>query len=255
MSISDSEFSVTVASTPMSSFSTLSSSPVRSVARRHNSRFSVQIVVFEAGGVIFEVPRYGVPQSPPITAFEARFPCPREEQSAPGSSIDNPILVDGVSESDFCSLLTAIYPPPGQTALLELAPEEWTTVFRIAKMFNLELLREAAFKRVDEAVKSKPSIEKIAIGRQLNEVEWIRTGSRELAVRNRTLTQEERDSLATNTYVRLLELRDHLNDLGLGISGKIVTSTFATRKLGHLTDDVLVQFLGDEVSDPGTSSS
>ncbi|KZV74169.1 hypothetical protein PENSPDRAFT_749476 [Peniophora sp. CONT] len=247
MSVSSSELSDTVPSTPILSFSTLSSSPVPTT-RRHSSRFSVQIVVFEADGVIFEVPRYGVPQSATIAAFEARFPCPREDPECPGSSVDNPIVVHCVTEVEFCCILTAMYPPTGQTALFELTSEEWTIVFRLAKMLGLVLLRAAAFDHVDAYVTSQTSIEKIKTGIQLEEIRWIQRGFREIAIRNSTVTVEERQALTPETYLRLLELREYLSEevLNSGVS-RIWVSNFACDKENRLTDDVLHKFLGDEV--------
>ncbi|KZV74173.1 hypothetical protein PENSPDRAFT_732413 [Peniophora sp. CONT] len=172
--------------------------------------FKFRTIVFVVGGKRFRVPVYGAPGI--AAAFQERFLGMEGEENvtdAPGSSTENPIrLEDDVSDTDFASLIKATYPPPGYHAAPTLSFDEWMSVLKLSRKWNLAITREHALAGSDDIVQTKTPLEKILLGKKYKVSKWIEEGYLVLITRWDGLSEEEREELDAQTQLGIWRLRD-----------------------------------------------
>ncbi|VDB95661.1 unnamed protein product [Peniophora sp. CBMAI 1063] len=169
-------------------------------------KLKFRTVVFEAGGKRFRVPWYGEPGI--AAAFQAKFFIENDTGDAHGSSADNPIRLEGVSDTDFASLLKATYPPPGHNSATALSFDEWMSVLKLSKKWDLAMTREHAVAGSDAIVQTKEPLQKVLLGKKYGVVKWLEEGYRALILRWEGLSEEERKALDASTQLKILHLRD-----------------------------------------------
>ncbi|KAI0030636.1 hypothetical protein K488DRAFT_24279, partial [Vararia minispora EC-137] len=170
--------------------------------------FYFRMIVLLVGDTLFKVPCYGISSN--AAPFEALFASSAEDSTAPGSDDDNPIRLDeDITEFDFTSLLKAIYLPPGGTIdSVELSTDEWMAVLKLANKWRLTGLEQTATQNSESHILSLEPIDKIIIAKKVRVARWLREAYGQIGRRKEAISAEEKAKLDTETYVRLLELRD-----------------------------------------------
>ncbi|VDB95553.1 unnamed protein product [Peniophora sp. CBMAI 1063] len=165
--------------------------------------FYFHSLVFEVEDTLFKVPRYGLPGDG--AAFDTMF---ARGPGAPGSSDDDPIRLDtDVTASEFRSMLKATYPPPG-TTVAELTLDEWMSVLKLAKKWNLAGLRDKAVQQSDTQVQLKTPIEKILLARQYDVGKWLNEAYIALSSREEPLSVQEVEKVGWETTAKLMMVRE-----------------------------------------------
>jgi len=196
MDATDTESSLPSPTTSMSSLSS-----TRTVKR--DDFFYFSSVVFEVEETLFKVPRYGLPGDG--AAFDAMF---ARGAGAPGASDDDPIRLDAdVSAADFRSLLKATYPPPG-TSTADLTIEEWMSVLKLAKKWDLVSIRDKAVSQSDAQIQQKTPAEKILLAKRYTVAKWLREGYTTLVSRKEVITDDETEKLGWETFGKLMKIRE-----------------------------------------------
>jgi len=166
-------------------------------------------LVFQVEGTLFKVPRYGLPGDG--AAFDAMF---ARGPGAAGSSDDDPVRLDAdVTATDFRSLLKATYPPPGMSSA-SLTVDEWMSVLKLAKRWDLASMRNKAISESDSQIQQKTYVEKIMVARKYGVAKWLREGYFSL-VKGEIASDTEIEKLGWETYGRLLKIRieDHQHSI------------------------------------------
>ncbi|KAH9915883.1 uncharacterized protein B0H18DRAFT_1124564 [Fomitopsis serialis] len=121
-----------------------------SIRPRRHYRFYFQDgnVIFQVEDVLFNVHRYFFQQY--SSAFEGMFLSkPVEGEPLEGSADENPIILGQISVQDFERLLCIMY--PSGFAHYELTTtNEWTSVLRLAHMWQFDSIVSFAAKRLPE---------------------------------------------------------------------------------------------------------
>ncbi|KZV74168.1 hypothetical protein PENSPDRAFT_749475 [Peniophora sp. CONT] len=239
---SDNESLQSVPSTMTSRSSTPSLHEPAAAMKKRHSLFYFHSVSFEVEGTLFKVPRYGLPGN--AATFEAKFAISSTDDDIPGSSDENPIRLEvGVTEFDFASLLKATYPPPGLIES-ELSMDEWMSVLKLAKLWDLTDMRDRAVSQTERLLANQSPLEKILLGRKYDVIKWLKDGYQAIAKRPTGLTKEEKESLDLATRCGLLELRDRS---WTWASSSYSSSPGSYRSQYPCTDDILIEVFGDEL--------
>ncbi|KAG8940993.1 hypothetical protein FRC04_004849 [Tulasnella sp. 424] len=157
------------------------------------------MIVFKIQDIVFGLPRSQVMQS---GFFRGMLESPHLGDSKEGT-LEKPITFDertGITPEDmkyFCSVLDirAFQQPP------KLAPAQWASAYRLAKMWEFEQLRDYIFKFLDKSVKDP--FERIEFADMLGVETWIIPALAEICRRDKTLTVEEGTRLG---FTRLLQV-------------------------------------------------
>jgi len=172
--------------------------------------FNFHIVVFEVENRLFQVLRNGfnVPGSP----FEAMFTLPQAQtDNIEGSSLENPIHLQGIKVDHFRSFLRILYPFIGQKPVVEF--DEWVGVLNLATMWLFQEIRERAITQLSDLIEPKTVIERIALAREYRVVEWLRDAYLELTQKTPLDFEElrpaephsNRDSLVGNSQATSMD--------------------------------------------------
>jgi hypothetical protein len=90
--------------------------------------------------------------------------------------------------------------------------EEWMAVLKLAKKWKLNALNAQASTNSERYFSRKSSVDKILCGKKYNIEKWLKEGCREIGLRTKALTRDEKAQLDLPTYVGLLELRDRVTE-------------------------------------------
>ncbi|KIM36752.1 hypothetical protein M413DRAFT_448888 [Hebeloma cylindrosporum] len=177
-----------------------------------DSFFNFQLVVFQVGDTLFQVVRNGF--EIPGTIFEAMFALPSgngNETPIEGTSLENPIILDGVAEEQFRAFLRAIYPFAGRPPVTSF--EDWLGVLHLATMWEFKLLRGMAIKALSDMVTERNVKEQIFLGVQYRVAHWVRDGYTTIAQRQKIECKElEKNpfALSWETIAWILAARDSI---------------------------------------------
>jgi len=139
--------------------------------------FNFQVIVFEVENRLFQVLRNGF--NVPGTPFEAMFSLPHTQtDSIEGSSLENPIHLQGIRVDHFRSFLRILYPFIGQKPVVEF--DEWVGVLHLATMWIFQEVRAKAISQLSDLIKQKTVMERISLAREYQVVEWLRDAYLEL---------------------------------------------------------------------------
>ncbi|KAG9110109.1 hypothetical protein FRC07_008228 [Ceratobasidium sp. 392] len=121
-----------------------------------------------------------------------------------GSSPEKPIVMEGVSASDFECLLTVLY--AARFSTYQPAPEASLIIpaFRLANKWNFQDLRSYL---LPLAEKELSDIDKIVFARELDIKEWLAPAHTRLCERTEPFTTEEALKLGVHSLLLVLRLR------------------------------------------------
>ncbi|EUC54321.1 BTB domain protein, partial [Rhizoctonia solani AG-3 Rhs1AP] len=134
-----------------------------------------------------------------------QLPKPEGDEPEEGSSPKHPIVIEGVSTSDFAALLKVLY--ASHFSSNQPAPEATLIIpaFRLANMFNFSELR--AF-LLPLAEKSLADVDKIVFAREFDIKEWLAPAFVRLCQREERLNVEEARKLEVDSVLMISHMRE-----------------------------------------------
>ncbi|CAE7125079.1 unnamed protein product [Rhizoctonia solani] len=170
--------------------------------------FDNTLIAVQIDNTMFNVHKYQLVKS---EVFSDMFQLPKPEGDEPeeGSSPKNPIVIEGVSASDFAALLRVLY--ASHFSSNQPAPEAPLIIpaFRLANMFNFSELR--AF-LLPLAEKSLGDVDKIVFAREFNIKEWLAPAFVRLCQREERLTVEEARKLEVDSVLMISHMREQFRE-------------------------------------------
>ncbi|QRV93149.1 The BTB (BR-C, ttk and bab)/POZ (Pox virus and Zinc finger) domain [Ceratobasidium sp. AG-Ba] len=179
--------------------------------KRHQKfYFDNTLLVIQVEDTLFNVHKYQLLKSKVFAdMFEAAQGDPDE-----GSSPDNPIMLEGVSASDFECLLEVLYATTPTSffshfSTQQPAPEASLVIpaFRLANKWSFDDLRNYL---LPLAEKELNDVDKIVFGREFDIKAWLAPAHSSLCLRNEPITDEEAAKLGTNSVALISRLREEL---------------------------------------------
>ncbi|KAL5633906.1 hypothetical protein ACGC1H_005934 [Rhizoctonia solani] len=135
------------------------------------------------------------------------FKLPKTEVDGPeeGSSPEHPIVLKGITTSDFATLLTFLY--ANQFSGDQPAPEVALilSAFRLAHMFNFSELRKHLLSFVEEHL---DDIDKIVFAAEFNIKEWLAPAHIRLCQRQEALSIKEASRLGIESILMISRMRE-----------------------------------------------
>ncbi|CUA72026.1 hypothetical protein RSOLAG22IIIB_04887 [Rhizoctonia solani] len=191
------ETSVTKSGHADGSTNTLSSSLPKTIKRHSKFCFDVILVAIQIEDTLFNVHKYQLAKS---EIFSDMFKVPKPKGDGPeeGSSLEHPIVLKGVSASDFAALLTVLY--ASHFSNDHPAPEASLIIpgFRLANMFNFSELRAFLLPFAEEHL---DDIDKIVFAREFDIKKWLAPAHLRLCLREAPLNGEEAGKLGIESVL------------------------------------------------------
>ncbi|KAL5633921.1 hypothetical protein ACGC1H_005945 [Rhizoctonia solani] len=170
--------------------------------------FDNTLIAIQIENTMFNVHKYQLAKS---EVFSDMFQMPKPEGDEPeeGSSPKHPIVIEGVSASDFAALLRVLY--ASHFSSNQPAPEAPLIIpaFRLANMFNFSELR--AF-LLPLAEKSLGDVDKIVFAREFDIKEWLAPAFVRLCEREERLSVEEARKLEVDSVLMISHMREQHRD-------------------------------------------
>lgn len=189
------------------------------LATKRHSRFYFDntLVVIQIEDTLFNVHKYQLVKS---ETFSDMFNMPKEENDEPeeGSSPEHPIVMDGVSASDFEALLTVLYATHFSTN--QPAPEASLIIpsFRLANMWNFKDLRSYLLPLAEKVLED---VDKIVFAREFDLKSWLAPAHLRLCQRPEVLTTDEATKLGVHSLLMISRMREQYRVLKTNSGGQI----------------------------------
>ncbi|KAI1787733.1 hypothetical protein LXA43DRAFT_1184327 [Ganoderma leucocontextum] len=183
---------------------------------RRDDEFYCQDVVFLVDDVLFKVPRR--PFEYDSEAFSATFTLPpvNGAYGVEGSSDDNPIKLEGVTEDEFRPLLWVMF-RSGYGSSRTLTQTQWISVLRLSTMWFFKDLRERAVNELSKLV-STPAA-RIVLARKFNIPGWTEPALGALAQQEQPLSAQDLEALGWDTAAKLIQIRESVVFSGTCVCG------------------------------------
>ncbi|KAH7338078.1 hypothetical protein B0J17DRAFT_628633 [Rhizoctonia solani] len=188
------------------------------MAKRHPTfYFDERLVVLQVEDTLFKVHKYHLLQSETFSDMFSVTSAPGE--LAEGATPERPIVLNGVSASDFEALLTVLY--AYARIQPELTPSLLVSAFRLAHMWNFPDLRAYLLLRAAEIL---DDIGKIEFANEFNIKEWLLPAYMNLCRRSKSPTIDEATRLGVHGLLVGFRLREHYRPWDPTRSSKIGSS-------------------------------
>ncbi|KAG8744327.1 hypothetical protein FRC10_010307 [Ceratobasidium sp. 414] len=128
-----------------------------------------------------------------------------EQTTREGSSLDNPIVMQGVSASDFECLMTVLYASHFSAHQPEPEGSLIIPAFRLANMWHFAELC-AYLKPLAERVLN--DVDKIVFAREFKVAEWLAPAHARLCLREEKITAEEAEKLGLSSLLYISRFRE-----------------------------------------------
>ncbi|CAE6451058.1 unnamed protein product [Rhizoctonia solani] len=180
-----------------------STTKARPTEKRHPKFcFDNTLIAIKVEDTLFNVHKYQLLKS---ETFSDMFKVPKAKDGEPeeGSSLEHPIIMEGVKATDFEALLEVLYASHFSTH--QPVPEASLIIpaFRLANMWNFSDLR--AF-LLPLAEKHLSDIDKILFAREFDINDWLAPAHVRLCQRQEKLTAEEAQKLGVNSLLLIARL-------------------------------------------------
>ncbi|CAE6527482.1 unnamed protein product [Rhizoctonia solani] len=186
------------------SANTLNSSLPKTIKRHSKFCFDDILVAIQIEDTLFNVHKYQLAKS---EIFSDMFKVPKPKGDGPeeGSSLEHPIVLKGVSASDFAALLTVLY--ASHFSNDHPAPEASLIIpaFRLANMFNFSELRAFLLPFAEEHL---DDIDKIVFAREFDIKKWLAPAHLRLCLREAPLNGEEAGKLGIESVLIISRMRE-----------------------------------------------
>ncbi|KAG8697272.1 hypothetical protein FRC08_006644 [Ceratobasidium sp. 394] len=193
------------------------------VIRHSKFCFDNTLIALQIENILFNVHKYQLMKS---TTFSDMFAIAEEsggEETREGSSLDHPIVMQGVSASDFECLMTVMYASHFSAHQPEPEASLIIPAFRLANMWNFAELC-AYLKPLAERVLG--DVDKIVFAREFKVTEWLAPAHAKLCLREEKITTEEADKLGLSSLLFISRFRE---DNPRGTNGMTANCTHCNR--------------------------
>ncbi|KAG1726077.1 uncharacterized protein EDB91DRAFT_64371 [Suillus paluster] len=178
---------------------------------QHHEQFYFTLVTFLVEDCLFRVPRNTLESQSDV--FRDLFLLPVKADEAEGRSDTNPIVLEGIQQEEFQSLMKVLYPlpftrlssPDGLPATLE----EWTGVLKLSKMWGFTRIQEFAIQQMEPILATRP-LDKVALAQDYGVTRWLIPGLLQLARRAEPVGQDDVRKLGLDTALKLAEVRESI---------------------------------------------
>ncbi|KAG8697271.1 hypothetical protein FRC08_006643 [Ceratobasidium sp. 394] len=200
--------------------------PAASVKRNPKFCFDDTLISIQIEDTLFNIHKYQLMES---TTFSDMFAVAEESndprKNREGLSLDHPIVMLGVSASDFECLMTVLYARQFCTNLLTPKASLIIPAFRLANMWDFTDLCASL---MPLAEKELGDVDKILFAREFKIEGWLVPAYMRLCQRNEPLTTEEAHKLGVDALLFIYQIRE---DLRLTLSGWGQPSCFCNHGL------------------------
>ncbi|KEP48471.1 BTB/POZ domain protein [Rhizoctonia solani 123E] len=176
--------------------------PLRDVRRHPEFFFEDTLIAIQIEDTLFNVHKYQLIKS---EVFSDMFKLPRGEgELGEGFSPEHPIVMEGVTASDFEALLKVLYVSPFSRNHQIIEPLV-VPAFRLANMWNFEELRAYLLPFAEGCLSDA---DKIEFARQFGIDEWLAPAHIRLCQRDEHLTTEEARKLGVDSVLLISRMRE-----------------------------------------------
>ncbi|KAH6908544.1 hypothetical protein BKA70DRAFT_1149782 [Coprinopsis sp. MPI-PUGE-AT-0042] len=163
----------------------------------------------EVEASLYSVPKQTLTTQSPV--FEGMFDV-GDQSGGEGISDDKPIVLEGYRSDDFECLLKVLIPEPFEPSPA-LSKQEWTSVLKLATIWQMDKARKAAIDQLS-ALDLSP-IEKIQHAREYRVTTWFKEGIAAIANQfGKYETEDLGGTLGWKTTALILSLRDKAKPKG-----------------------------------------
>ncbi|KAF9041493.1 hypothetical protein BJ165DRAFT_1489347 [Panaeolus papilionaceus] len=142
---------------------------------RKNKRFgSLGSIHFLVGDELFEVPRVAF-EAQEASPFSAAALLQAEGKGIEGSDASNPVVLEGISPTDFENLCHIMFRSIIPGARQNVTKEQWKSGLRLATRWNFSDVKEICLKGLKQEIQGDAA-ELIAAGFEFKVAEWFREG-------------------------------------------------------------------------------
>ncbi|KDQ50884.1 hypothetical protein JAAARDRAFT_62915 [Jaapia argillacea MUCL 33604] len=169
-----------------------------------NAEFFFENIIVQVERQLFQIPRRYFESDSEI--FRDMFSVPVPKGGSPdGSSIDHPLLLEGVKANDFCQLLRVMYPPSfGKPFSLTLS--EWTAVLDLSTMWQFEAVRALSIEEI--AKQDIGVVDKIALANKYQVTDWLLPALNALAQREDPIGEDDAGKLGISWALKMASVRE-----------------------------------------------
>ncbi|KAH6908564.1 hypothetical protein BKA70DRAFT_1481806, partial [Coprinopsis sp. MPI-PUGE-AT-0042] len=153
--------------------------------RSRSTKYYIQTVVICVEASLYSVPKQALTTQSPV--FEGMFDV-GDQSGGEGISDDKPIVLEGYRSDDFECLLKVLIPEPFELSPA-LSKQEWTSVLKLATIWQMDKARKAAIDQLS-ALDLSP-IEKIQHAREYRVTTWFKEGIAAIANQSGKYKMEE----------------------------------------------------------------
>ncbi|KAJ7029982.1 hypothetical protein C8F04DRAFT_739610 [Mycena alexandri] len=178
-----------------------------------DSKYYLDTIVFKVENAFFRVPRWQFENNSGI--FATTFSLPHPEEKGEGSDDEHPFHLDGITRVEFQTFLKVLYPLSAVPKTPTLSPTEWTSVLKLASLWDFIEVRDFAIKELLFHAESLDCVARILLGRQYDVSAWIRSGYTELARRRTPITSAEAMKIGYEVALQISHLREAAVATGL----------------------------------------
>ncbi|EUC67652.1 BTB/POZ domain protein [Rhizoctonia solani AG-3 Rhs1AP] len=183
---------------------TLNSSGIKSIKQHSKFFFDNILVAIQIEDTLFNVHKYQLAKSE-VFSDMFKMPKPEGDGAEEGSSPEHPIIINGVSASDFTALLTVLYAGQFSSNQPTLNAPLIIPAFRLANMFNFSELRAYLLPLAEENL---DDVDKIVFAREFDIKEWLAPAHIHLCQRDDHLSAEEARKLEVDSVLMISRMRE-----------------------------------------------
>ncbi|KIJ63369.1 hypothetical protein HYDPIDRAFT_65515, partial [Hydnomerulius pinastri MD-312] len=171
-----------------------------------DEQFYMTTVTFLVENTLFRIPRD--PLETHSTVLRDMFLLPIGDRSeAEGMSDESPIRLEGIKKIDFQQLMKVLFPGSfGQTQRLPVGLEEWSSVLKLATLWEFEGIRRAAIGALPKCPITP--VDKLVLAREYNIKEWLLPAINELVQRPNPIGVEDVARLGLDFALKILAVRE-----------------------------------------------
>ncbi|KAG8774816.1 hypothetical protein FRC12_001799 [Ceratobasidium sp. 428] len=183
--------------------------PPAATTRHPKFYFDEEPVVIQVETTLFKVHRYQLMKS---EVFTDMFQTAKGDTNE-GSSPESPITLEGISASDFESLLDVLYASKFSSTQATPGPEVIIPALRLSHKWNFEDLYNNLVLFAQDKL---DDIDKVVLARECGIKQWLEPAHTKLCQRREPFTTDEAAKLGLDSLLLILRIRDESHTSALG---------------------------------------
>ncbi|PIL33332.1 hypothetical protein GSI_04783 [Ganoderma sinense ZZ0214-1] len=194
---------------------------------RRDDEFYCQDIVFLVEDVLFKVPRRPFEHESEVFSGMFALPPVNSPYGVEGSSDDNPIQLEGVTEDEFKALLWVMF-RSGYGSSRTLTQPQWVSVLRLSTMWFFKDIRTRAIAELSKLVATPAA--RIVLARTYNISGWTEPALCALAQQDAPLSAQDLEALGWDAAAKLVQIRESVVFTGSCVCG----CNYCTVAHGHI---------------------